>query len=84
MAIKHKKDFTTNTRLDKYQNTSDERIEFDLQNTYKCPCGHSVVIYPTETKRLCLWCNHYVYKSEEDRKKAKFKEKFISIKREME
>lgn len=45
----------------------DQLIEFNLNNTYKCSCGHSVVIYPTETKRLCAWCNHNVYRKESDK-----------------
>ena len=84
MTVKHKRDFATNIRLDKYQNTSDERVEYDLQNTYKCPCGHSIVIYPDEFRKLCLWCHHYAYKNEEDKKRTKFKENYLRTKREKE
>lgn len=45
----------------------DQLIEFNSNNTYKCSCGHSVVIYPTETKRLCTWCNHYAYREKSDK-----------------
>jgi len=48
-------------------------------NTYKCKCGHSVVIYPFEhkSKKICKWCGEYVYvnKKEEfkDRMRGKLK-----------
>ena len=54
---------------DKY--IDEQMLEFDKANTFKCKCGHSVVIYPKQTKRLCTWCNHYVYRD----KKEEFKEK---------
>lgn len=45
----------------------DRMIKFNTNNTYKCSCGHSVVIYPTQTKRLCTWCNHFVFRKENDK-----------------
>lgn len=44
-------------------------------NTYKCPCGHSVVIRPTEEKALCYWCNKWVFRRKEDEFKYRLKEK---------
>ena len=49
----------------------EEMLEFDKANTYKCKCGHSIVIWPIETKRLCNWCHNYVYRD----KKQEFKDK---------
>ena len=54
---------------DKYIN--ENLLEFDKANTFKCKCGHSIVIWPIEKKRLCNWCNHYVYRD----KKEEFEEK---------
>ena len=39
------------------------------KNTYKCKCGHGVLITSTEDKKLCNWCGNYVFKD----KKAEFK-----------
>ena len=37
----------------------DERHKYRI----KCKCGHIVHIYPFErrNKKICSWCNHYVY-----------------------
>lgn len=37
-------------------------------NTYKCKCGHSVVIRPGLENVLCHWCNHLVFKDKEKQK----------------
>lgn len=50
-------------------------IKFECENTYKCKCGHSLVIYPKENKKLCRWCGKYVYKSKQD----EFKDKLINV-----
>lgn len=46
-------------------------------NTYKCKCGHSVVIYPFEhrKRKLCSWCNRYVFINKEEEFKYKLKER---------
>lgn len=44
-------------------------------NTYKCQCGHSVVMRPSETKTLCYWCNKWVFKNKEEEFKYRLKEK---------
>lgn len=44
-------------------------------NTYKCNCGHSVVMRPSEFKTLCYWCNKWVFKNKEDEFKYRLKEK---------
>lgn len=41
-------------QLEKYQ----EEI---AKRKVKCKCGHTVVIRYNEDKKLCTWCNHYVY-----------------------
>lgn len=53
----------------------DRKLEIYFENTYKCSCGHSVVIFYPHTKRLCTWCNHYVYKD----KKEEFTDKLRSL-----
>ena len=37
--------------------------------SYRCKCGHSVVIYPFERriKKLCSWCGEYVYINEREK-----------------
>lgn len=54
--------------------------EYDKKNTFKCSCGHSVVIYPNKKKYLCTWCNHYVYRD----KKDEFKDKVNELRKEQE
>ena len=49
-----------------------------LQDEYeklkiKCKCGHSIVIPIWMDKKLCNWCNNYVYRN----KKLEFKEKIM-------
>ena len=36
------------------------------QHTYKCKCGHSVVIPPKEKSKICWWCNKIVFKNEKE------------------
>ena len=45
-----------------------------VENTYKCKCGHSVVIKPQQEKKLCNWCNKYVFKNEKDEFKFRLEE----------
>lgn len=35
------------------------------ENRYYCYCGHSVVINPKETRVLCTYCGHWVYKDKQ-------------------
>ena len=42
--------------------------------SYKCSCGHTVVIFPKEEKKLCKWCNNYVFKNKLDEFKYRFNE----------
>jgi len=58
-------------RMSKWKNTNRNYIEFLQENTYKCKCGHSVIIFPNEKYKLCNWCNNNVYKD----KKEEFKDK---------
>ena len=32
---------------------------------YYCYCGHSVIINPKETRVLCTYCGHWVYKDKQ-------------------
>lgn len=51
-----------------------EEIE---KHKYKCKCGHTVVIFPMEhkIKKLCKWCNRYVFINKEEEFKYKLKER---------
>lgn len=45
-------------------------------NSYPCEfCGHKEIIRFDQDRRLCSYCNHYIYKSEELKEKYKFMEK---------
>lgn len=53
-------------------NRNDDKMFEGYQKiTYKCKCGHSVVIANKEGKVICNWCGNYVYAD----KKKEFKEK---------
>ena len=65
-------------KLSKKEEEFERKVEFDAQNTFKCKCGHSVVIYPNTTKKLCNWCKNYVFRNPRDEFKERMKE---SIKR---
>lgn len=34
----------------------------------KCKCGHTVIMPPHQDKKLCYWCNSFVFRN----KKAEF------------
>jgi len=42
--------------------------------TYICKCGHRVVMNNRQTKVLCHWCNHYVYRDKKDEFKERVNE----------
>lgn len=46
----------------------DKLMEEASKYKYQCKCGHVVVIYPFEgkNKKLCRWCNRYVFTSSKD------------------
>ena len=46
------------------------------ENSYACEnCGHKEIIRFDQERRLCTYCKHYIYKSEEIKEKYKFMEK---------
>lgn len=49
----------------------DKRYDVITDNSVICKCGHSVFIPSYVTKRLCGWCNRWVYRNKE----IEFKEK---------
>lgn len=51
--------------------SDDKKFQVATDYTYKCECGHSVVIYPFEhiEKKLCTHCGHYVYNEKGEFKK---------------
>lgn len=32
----------------------------------KCKCGHSVVVPPTDKKKICKWCGNYVFTNKKE------------------
>ncbi len=42
---------------------------------YRCKCGHKVIIKYNEDKKLCNWCNYYVFKNNQAEFKYRLKEK---------
>lgn len=44
-----------------------------MKITYKCNCGHSVIIAHPKTYEICTWCGNKVYKN----KKEEFKDKLV-------
>ena len=53
---------------------------------YRCKCGHTVVIYPFEgtNKKLCRWCNRYVFKSSKDEFEYRFKTALLKSRKKSE
>lgn len=41
---------------------------------FYCNCGHSILIYPPATKRICSWCGHYVFKDKNEEFRYRLKE----------
>ena len=39
---------------------------------HKCKCGHSIIMTPKTTKKLCKWCGHYVYINEREKERENF------------
>lgn len=42
---------------------------------HKCSCGHSIIIFRPNVKKLCKWCGHYVYINEREKERDEFKKK---------
>lgn len=42
---------------------------------YRCKCGHRVVIKYNETKKICSWCQNYVFKNDQEEFKYRMKER---------
>lgn len=43
-------------------------------NSYKCKCGHTVLICKKDVKRLCSWCGRYVFINEKEECKYRIME----------
>lgn len=52
---------------DEWRTFKYDEKKFDslAENRYYCYCGHSVVINPKETRVLCTYCGHWVYKDKQ-------------------
>lgn len=55
-----------------------KKFESIAENTYKCSCGHSVLI-GASGRTLCKWCGHWTYKD----KKTEFIYKFKNERKKM-
>ena len=51
--------------------------------TYKCQCGHSVLFYYRETKKICSHCGYYCFKDDKERFRYRLKEKINKKKKEV-
>lgn len=60
-------------RTKNYRFMTDKLNEM-TRNTFKCECGHSVVIIPTRTKKLCSWCGRWVFRSKIEEFKFRVRE----------
>jgi len=45
------------------------------KNTIYCSCGHSVPIPKWLDRKMCSWCNHWVYRTPELEEKYKEEQK---------
>ena len=45
------------------------------KNTYKCKCGHSIVIAYNCEKVVCSYCGNYVFKNKKDEFKYRMRER---------
>lgn len=55
-----------------YENPT-EFMRVMRQVTYRCKCGHSVVIPAFVNKKICHWCGKWVYKSDREEFKEKLR-----------
>ncbi len=59
-----------------------EKFE-DVRSKYRiyCKCGHSMVFFPyeKETRKLCTYCGHFVYKNKEEEFYTKMKQELFKI-----
>lgn len=64
-----------------YKLNEDDSIILNVltQNTYKCKCGHSVIIIK-EDKALCKNCGKWVFKDKEKEFKYRVKEQLTKQK----
>lgn len=59
-----------------------DNIRYNLQfnkvrneNMKKCKCGHSIVLFPTDEKKICTWCGNYVFYKKIDEFRYRLNEK---------
>ena len=52
----------------KLNNTDTRRLNEFTKATYKCQhCGHSILFYNREVKKICSHCGYYAFKNDKDR-----------------
>lgn len=50
----------------KYKSYMDRLTNEFSNHTYTCKCGHRIVITAQKEKKLCNWCNKFVFKNKKD------------------
>jgi len=50
--------------------------------TYKCPCGHSVIISHQKSFVICTWCGNKVYKDDKEEFKDRLMKSIRRLKKE--
>ena len=63
-----------------YTSSGRKKTKEELKDSYyaqfkvKCKCGHTLLISPVNSKKLCSYCGNYVYRNEKEKFKEKMKE----------
>lgn len=60
--------------MERKKTKEEKRYDVVTDNTIICKCGHSVFVPHYVRRRLCDWCNRWVYRD----KKEEFKDKMQS------
>lgn len=69
--------------MNSYINFKEMQLKLqDIQKTsYKCKCGHTIVITGNNTKKLCNYCNEFVFKDKKSEFEYRLKENQIRERR---
>jgi hypothetical protein len=47
----------------------------DVDNKVKCKCGCTVEFWNSDTKKLCQWCQNYVFRTPKDEFKFRLEQR---------
>lgn len=52
--------------------------EMSKQKRYCKHCGHSIIFTPSakNTRTICTWCGHWIYKNDKEEFKAELKKRY--------